>query len=70
VEIVADRGIHAKASSAEWENICHKMEIAFKHAQFKEGVIEGIHAITQHLHKHFPTVRDNQNELSDTPVIL
>jgi uncharacterized membrane protein len=29
VEIVADRGIHAKVGAQEWVKICHSMEVAF-----------------------------------------
>jgi uncharacterized membrane protein len=68
VEIVADRGIHAKAGSREWESICRKMEAAFKHAKYESGVISGIQAVTQHLMKHFPA--DERNELPDKPVVL
>ena len=54
LEIVADRGIHAKVASGEWESICRKMETAFKHEKYESGVISGIQAVTQHLMKHFP----------------
>ena len=70
VEIVADRGIHAKAGAQEWETICRKMESAFKQANYESGVISGIQAVTQHLTKHFPASGVIQNELSDKPVVL
>lgn len=70
VEIVADRGIHAKAGSQEWQSICRQMETAFKHANYEGGVVNGIQAVTQHLMKHFPTVSGGQNELPDAPVVL
>ena len=37
VEIVADRGIHAKVGSWGWEEICHGMETAFKHGKYEGG---------------------------------
>ena len=70
VEIVADRGIHAKVGAQEWEKICRKMEIAFQQADYEGGVVRGIQAVTQHLVKHFPLVGDNRNELPDKPVVL
>jgi uncharacterized membrane protein len=70
VEIVADRGIHAKVDSQEWENICRKMETAFKQANFEGGVVSGIQAVTQHLIRHFPASSAGQNELPDKPVVL
>ena len=70
VEIVADRGIGAKVNSREWETICRNMEAAFKQANFEHGVVSGIHAVTQHLMKHFPRSGDDRNELPDKPVVL
>lgn len=70
VEIVADRGIHAKVGSPEWEKICRKMETAFKQGSYPEGVIGGIQAVTRHLSKHFPAPGTGQNELPDNPVVL
>ena len=70
VEIVADRGIHSKLAAREWENICRRMETAFKQADYKGGVVSGIHAVTQHLIKHFPASAVGQNELPDKPVVL
>lgn len=70
VEIVADRGIHAKVGSQEWEKICRKMETAFKQANYEEGVVIGIQAVTQHLVEHFPASGAGQNEFPDKPVML
>jgi uncharacterized membrane protein len=70
VEIVADRGIHAKAGSREWESICRKMETDFKKKNYEGGVVSGIQAVTQHLLKHYPAVGAGRNELSDKPVVL
>jgi len=69
VEIIADRGIHAKAGAREWESICRKMETAFKQANYEGGVVGGIEAVTQHLSRHFPSFGGG-NELSDRPVVL
>ncbi len=70
VEIVADRGIHAKVGSEEWEKTCRTMETAFKQRNYEGGVVSGIQAVTQHLMKHYPTSGSDQNELSDKPVVL
>ena len=69
VEIVADRGIHAKVGADEWRKVCHQMETAFKQSNYEGGVISGVQAVTQHLVRHFPAdVRGN--ELPDRPVML
>jgi uncharacterized membrane protein len=70
VEIVADRGIHAKVGSQEWERICRMMEGAFKQANYEEGVVSGIQAVTRHLVEHFPASDGDRNELLDKPVVL
>lgn len=70
VEIVADRGIHSKVGSREWERICHNMETAFKQANYQGGVVSGIQAVTQHLIKHFPVSGAGKNELPDKPVVI
>ncbi|WMJ07369.1 TPM domain-containing protein [Nitrosomonas sp. sh817] len=71
VEIIADRGIHAKVTAQEWETICRMMETSFRQQQFKTGVIEGIRAVGMQLQKHFPPdIGKEKNELPDKPVIL
>lgn len=70
VEIVADRGIHAKVGAQEWEKICRTMETAFKQANYEDGVVCGIQAVARHLIEHFPAAGAGQNELPDKPVVL
>jgi uncharacterized membrane protein len=71
VEIVADRGIHARVGTAAWEAVCGKMEAAFRERRFAVGAETGIADINALLIRHFP--RDGlagRNELPDTPVVL
>lgn len=74
VEIVADRGIHAKVGAQEWERLCRTMEEAFKQAKYEEGVLSGIRSVAQHLVEHFPcdtsSASAGRNELPDNPVVL
>jgi uncharacterized membrane protein len=70
VEIVADRGIHAKAGSRAWTTICAAMESAFEKSNFEDGAVQGIQAVTRQLTEHFPADAGNRNELQDTPVVL
>ena len=69
VEIVADRGIHAKVGAEDWRKVCHQMEAAFGQSNYEGGVVSGVQAVTQHLVRHFPS-DDRPNELSDRPVVL
>ncbi|MDH4285099.1 MAG: TPM domain-containing protein, partial [Gallionellaceae bacterium] len=70
VEIIADRGIHARLGNAVWEAICRDMEASFREGRFEGGVISGIRAISNHLQQHFPARPVALNELPDKPVVL
>jgi uncharacterized membrane protein len=71
VEIIADRGIHARVGMQGWQEICHVMEQRFRAGEFERGVLEGVDSITQLLRQHFPSDGDtNPNELPDSPVVL
>jgi len=71
VEIVADRGAHAKVCVEEWEEVCRAMEAAFKVGRYRVGTLMGIRAIAQHLSAHFPvsatTASSRAGELSRRP---
>ena len=70
VEIVADRGVHAKVGEQAWEKICRIMEEDFKRGRYEQGVRVGVEALTQHLATHFPAAGTGKNELPDSPVTL
>lgn len=70
VEIVADRGIHARVGEAGWEAICRTMESAFRAGRYAEGAQQGVAAIADLLARHSPRTGDVRNELSDRPIIL
>ena len=74
VEIVADRGIHQHVGNAEWERICHQMELQFRSGDFEAGVLQGIADIGALLATHFPHSASNKtqktNELPNAPIIL
>ncbi len=70
VEIVADRGIHARVGAAQWHAVCQRMEAAFRQGRYESGVVEGIAAVTGLLEQHFPAAGRGPNELPDKPVVL
>ena len=70
VEILADRGVHAKVGAEGWETICKAMEAEFRQGRFESGVVRGIEAVGSHLKTHFPRTGHDANELPDRPVIL
>ncbi|MBO4224184.1 TPM domain-containing protein [Bradyrhizobium neotropicale] len=70
VEIVADRGIHAKVGAEGWEAICRIMEEDFRAGHFERGTIKGIEAVSRELARHFPQQGRGPNELPDAPVVM
>jgi uncharacterized membrane protein len=69
VEIIADRGIDRQVGKAGWTAICDEMRGHFRAGRFREGSIAGIEQISAHLRAHFPPTGDDQNELSDQPLV-
>ncbi len=70
VEIIADRGVHAKVDASEWESICRSMEDAFRHSRYESGVVQGVGDVTALLQRHFPASLTPFEELSPDPVLL
>lgn len=71
VEIVADRGIHARVGAAAWETICGAMQREFAAGRYEQGLVSGLSSISDLLAQHFPArAGDNPNELPDKPVLL
>ena len=70
VEIVADRGVHARVGGEGWEKICREMEASFREGKFEQGILHGIRAVSTHLARHYPAQGKGRNELDDKPVVL
>lgn len=70
VEIVADRGIHAKAGDGAWQAICQAMQTEFSRSAFQSGSLAGISAVAALIGMHFRPKGERPNELPDAPVLL
>jgi uncharacterized membrane protein len=70
VEIVADRGIHAKVGNHTWNAICQQMQCAFSKSEFRTGAIQGVEALSDTLRKHCAQNTVARNELPDAPVLV
>ena len=70
VEIVADRGIAAQVSQAQWNALCDKMTACFARGDYRGGAQTGIAGATELLACHFPVRDSNPNELDDKPLLL
>jgi uncharacterized membrane protein len=63
VEIVADRAVHARVGAREWQAICDAMQEAFARGAYREGAVNGIQAVGQHLKRHYPVVEPGSGSL-------
>lgn len=72
VEIVADRGIHARVGAQAWEVICGDMQRRFAERKFEEGALTGLAAAGDLLTAHFPVAdgQANPDELPNEPLLL
>jgi len=70
LEIVADRGIHAKVGESVWQAIVSDATARFKKGDYEQGLLLVIEAISEQLRRHFPPGADNPNELPDAPLVL
>jgi uncharacterized membrane protein len=70
VEIVADRGLHVRVGSQEWDGACRAMQAAFREGRFEGGATLGIQSVTNYLVQHFPARSGDANELPDSPVVI
>lgn len=70
VEIVADRGIAARVTPQEWEQVCQEMERHFRAGRFRDGAVAGVRAVGTLLAQHFPRSGADANELPNQPVLL
>lgn len=70
VEIVADRGVHAQAGAAHWNQACQHMQAAFRLRDFRGGALDGIRTVTHMLARHYPPRGLRVNELPDKVVLL
>lgn len=72
VEIIADRGIHARVGGEGWEHVCQRMEAQLRTGDLTGGVVGGIRAVGHHLTAHFPRRADTAptDGLADSPTLL
>jgi hypothetical protein len=70
VEIIADRGINARVSAAEWEQVCREVEAHYRAGRYGEGSRAAVAGVARLLAQHFPAARDSGNELPNQPILL
>lgn len=74
VEILADRGLAARAPQAEWDAVCRLVEGHYRAGRWEQGSVEGVRAASAILERHFPLTEAgrarDRNELPDRPTLL
>lgn len=70
IELVADRGIHARAGEGEWQRICELVAAGFRRDAPADGVVAAVNALHALLRLHFPATTDNPRELPNRPIVL
>jgi uncharacterized membrane protein len=71
VEIIADRGINARVSPAEWQSVCREVQTHYRAGRFAEGSQAAIAGVAALLERHFPALRTAPaNELPNQPILL
>lgn len=70
VEIVADRGISARVSDTEWQDLCRSVEGDYKAHRYAEGSVAAVAGVARLLGRHFPSDGPAANELPNQPVLL
>jgi uncharacterized membrane protein len=70
VEIIADRGIAARITQAEWDAVCRAMQLQYRAGNFRDGSVAGIESIGVLLGRHFPGRSHGGQELPNQPVLL
>jgi putative membrane protein len=70
VEIIADRGIHAKVEGDPWKIIANELGQGLKTKNYGEAISKAIMACGTLLQSHFPLMEDPANELPNDIIIL
>ena len=70
VEIVADRGIDARATPGEWQGIVDAMDAHFRAGRFEAGALAGVNAVAELLARNFPDAGEGTNQIPDRPIMM
>jgi putative membrane protein len=65
IEILADRGVHARVGGEGWQRMVDSVVLAIHAGQAGKGLLAAIDAIGAVLAEHFPPRADDVNELAN-----
>ena len=69
IEIVADRGLNAKVSNAQWQAITQRLAAALSAQKFEDGLTQALEEVSSLLVQHFalPEGQTRRNGLPNAP---
>jgi putative membrane protein len=67
VELLADRGIHERVGTEDWQMLVNDVVKAIREGRPGAGIAGAVDAIGARLAQHFPPRSDDVNELADEP---
>jgi putative membrane protein len=67
VELLADRGIHERVGTEDWQTLVNDVVKAIREGRAAAGIAGAVDAIGARLAQHFPPRPDDLNELADEP---
>jgi uncharacterized membrane protein len=63
--ILADEHINQKVAPRSWDAVAQVMADRFGKKEFKQGILEAVRTVGDHLAAHFPIAAGDKNELSN-----
>jgi uncharacterized membrane protein len=72
IEILADRGLHARASARDVQAISDSLAASLQQGQFEQGLTAAVQQVGALLKQHFPSTgeRSRPNELPDAVTLI
>lgn len=69
VEIVPDRGIYERFTKRKWNELSEEIENKLRKTDIRIASVFAINECSNILAEYFPALKDNENEISDKPII-
>jgi uncharacterized membrane protein len=63
--ILADEHINQKVAPRSWDSVAETMGAQFGKREFRQGLLDAVRTVGEHLAMHFPAKPGDKNELSD-----
>jgi uncharacterized membrane protein len=72
IEILADRGLHARVDQAVWDDMAGRLSAALQAGRFEAGLALAVEEVGGLLKRHYPAEAGqvNLNELPDAVVLV